>query len=117
MTQYPTSAEYTAICQQLVARYSVLADTIGNEYVSTPISLPRPDQLVASHFFAPFSVVLFCVSMLQFIKGSWKMQLRQKMKNMRRPGPNGQKRSRDKGEEEQDKENQVKRVDIEMFLT
>ena len=45
------------------------------------------------------------------------MLLRQKMKNMRRPGPNGQKRSRDKGEEERDKENQVYRVDFEMFFT
>ena len=40
-----------------------------------------------------------------------------KMKNMRRPGSNGQKCSRDKGEEEQDKENQVYRVDFEMFFT
>ena len=64
-----------------------------------------------------FLVVLFCVSMVQFIKGSWKVQLRQKMKNMRRPEPNGQKHSWDKGEEERDKENQVYRVDFEMFFT
>ena len=64
------------------------------------------------HFF----VVLLCVPMLQFTKGSWKVQLRKKMR-MRRPGPNGQKRSRDKGEEEWDKENQVYMVDFEMFFT
>ena len=40
-----------------------------------------------------------------------------KMKNLRRPGPNGQNRSRDKGEEERDKENQVYMVDFEMFFT
>lgn len=34
-TEYPTSAEYNAICQALVAKYPKIRDTIGNGYVST----------------------------------------------------------------------------------
>ena len=34
VTEYPTSAEYTAICRGLVAKYPVLMDTIGNGFVS-----------------------------------------------------------------------------------
>ena len=34
VTEYPTSAEYTAICQGLVTKYPVLKDTIGNGFVS-----------------------------------------------------------------------------------
>ena len=34
VTEYPTSAEYTAICLGLVTKYPVLKDTIGNGYVS-----------------------------------------------------------------------------------
>ena len=33
-TTYPTSEEYTAVCQKLIAPYPVLKDTIGNGYVS-----------------------------------------------------------------------------------
>lgn len=33
-TQFPTSAEYTAVCQMLVSRHPSLKDTIGNGYVS-----------------------------------------------------------------------------------
>ena len=34
VTEYPTSAEYTAICLALITKYPVLADTYGNGYVS-----------------------------------------------------------------------------------
>lgn len=34
VTEYPTSAEYTAICVALITKYPVLADTYGNGYVS-----------------------------------------------------------------------------------
>ena len=34
VTEYPTSSEYTAVCQSLISKYPVLADTIGNGFVS-----------------------------------------------------------------------------------
>ena len=33
-TEYPTSAEYNALCQCLITKYPKMKDTIGNGYVS-----------------------------------------------------------------------------------
>ena len=38
-TQYPTSQEYTEVCEKLVQKYPVLKDTVGNGYVSTIITI------------------------------------------------------------------------------
>ena len=34
-TEFPSSAEYSAVCQALITKYPTLKDTIGNGYVST----------------------------------------------------------------------------------
>ena len=63
-TEYPTSAEYNGVCQALIANYPTLKDTIGNGYVSSCIIVTYNSKL--------------------HIQGSWKIQLRNKFKNMRR---------------------------------
>ena len=47
ITEYPTSSEYTAICQALIVKYPVLADTIGNGFVSF-VKCPSSDVFFIS---------------------------------------------------------------------
>ena len=72
-TQYPSSEEYNAVCKLLIQKYPVLKDTIGNGFVSDT-------------FYNNFYVY-------NILQGSWKVQLRQKLKNMRRPDDSGHKRA------------------------
>ena len=78
-TQYPSSEEYNTVCKLLIQKYPVLKDTIGNGFVSDT-------------FYNNFYVY-------NILQGSWKVQLRQKLKNMRRPDDSGHKRARTESNE------------------
>lgn len=67
-TTYPTSDEYNAVCRQLFQKYPSLRDESTSGYVSSFLNV-----LIYQHV---------CNLLWQ---GSWKLALRQKMKNIRRP--------------------------------
>ena len=69
-TLYPTSEQYTTVCTRLVQKYPKLRDTIGNGIVS-----------FTTH---TYTVFLIIGKMLYSCQGSWKISLRNSLKNYRR---------------------------------
>ena len=67
-TWYPKSKEYDLICEKLIAKYPNVKDSIGSGYVS---AFKIDDVHVHT-------------GILLHTQGSWKAQIRQKMKNLRR---------------------------------
>ncbi len=82
-THQPTPLQYTEICMKIVEKYPSLKDTIGTVYVSVLclVILNTAMRVIIYHN----QFLLYALYNVVHLKGSVKQQLRNKMKNMRRP--------------------------------